>query len=515
MEKAKEFIKKPIFPVIVSGVFFLYFVYLFVKIWGIQVTTPLGGGNLSKFMKLNFIFILVSFMVISAFIYLKDLSIHIAYLIVSLSIGISFMFMIPPYASQDASTHINTAYMISNRILGFDTSDKVDYIRECDTQSESGLTDVIGRGSYLALANNMTKKPSSTKIIEIDKRTVLHEDICYLPSGLGIAIVRLFKGNYLIALLVGTFFSLLVNVLYTSYAIYKAPFGKTLMMLLAMFPMSFQQYASMCRDGIVNAAVFTVFALGCKFRFSKDKKIKKSEIVMLCVSAIILIVGKGSAYSPILLFPVLIQIKKEHFTKRNIAIAVGVLVLGIVAVEWYAINRLPDQGNYVSFYGENAYSLKSVITDPVMGIQLIGRTINKYGDRYLKETIGFVLGRYQMPIATKGLYLFELLWIVGLFNIEGRDRDITVTNRIMMALMGLLLFLAALAAMTFFWTPASRDVIEGVQGRYLIPGFLPFILAFTIRKPLVRKDLSKYYLSAIYISNIYVMFYGFMAGLFY
>lgn len=246
------------------------------------------------------------------------------YLVCGLTMGIIYLFLIPPYATPDEVAHINSAYHVSNVILhttGENEKDGVIAKRVCDTEKENGFSSEITRKSYNYLLDNLFKGAGDTSMTE-ESCVYTKPYLVYFVSGAGIAFARLLHLGWAAVLLMGGFFNVLFFVGMMYYAMKKLPFGKIALFAICMMPMTLQQTSSYSYDQMTIAMAFVITALALRFAYGKEP-VKRSEIVVYILASIMLVISKGGAYFLLVFLPFVLMFSKEKLTKRNLLCAGG------------------------------------------------------------------------------------------------------------------------------------------------------------------------------------------------
>ena len=441
------------------------------------------------------------------------------YVLCGLTMGIVYLFVIPPYATPDEVAHINSAYHVSNVILhttGENEGGGIIAKRECDTKE---FSDAINRQAYNSMIDSLFQKTGDTSIKE--KHCVYATPyLLYFVSGTGIAFARLLHLNWMAALLMGGFFnvSFFVGMMY--YAMKKLPFGKIALFAVCMMPMTLQQTSSFSYDQMAITMAFLVTALALRFAYGEEP-VKKSEIVVYILASAMLVVAKGGAYSAIVFLPFLLMFSKDKLTKRNLLCAGGftagmalILLRGKIASLFAgggtavttAVNAVTEQeGAYIAWADSYAYSLSELLHQPRLFLQILINTFQTNLDFYMETMIGSHLGWLAIDVATVYLYGFVAVLFVGVFCREGEPAGMRMKDRIGMWIIGASGIGASLMAMLLYWTPKETGSILGVQGRYFIP--VLFLMALTLRNRaiIIKKNLNKVLVLTLLILELIVV----------
>lgn len=427
------------------------------------------------------------------------------YLVCGLTLGIIYLFLIPPYATPDEVAHINSAYHVSNVILlttGENESDGVIAKRVCDKELE--FSNEITRKSYNYLLDNMFKGAEDTSMTE-ESCVVTRPYLVYCVSGIGIALARLLHFGGVATILMGGFFNVLFFVGTMYYAMKKLPFGKIALFAICMMPMTLQQTSSYSYDQMAIAMAFVVTALALRFAYGKEP-VKRSELVVYILASVMLVISKGGAYFLLVFLPFVLMFSKEKLTKKNLLCAggftAGVALLMLrgkiaalfsgVAPATTAVNAVTEQeGAYIWWADSYAYSLSELLHSPKTFIHIILDTIQVNLDYYMETMIGSHLGWLTIEVATVYLIGFIAVLFLGVLQQEGEPVGIRMRDRFGMWVIGASAIGASMMAMLLYWTPKESATILGVQGRYFIP--VLFVLALTLRNKAItiKRNLNR------------------------
>ncbi len=441
------------------------------------------------------------------------------YVVCGLTMGIIYLFVIPPYATPDEVAHINSAYHVSNVILhttGENEGGEIIAKRMCDTEEFSST---INRGTYNHLIDSLFQETGDTSMKE--KHCVYTTPyLVYFVSGTGIAFARLLHMNWAGVLLMGGFFnvSFFVGMMY--YAMKKLPFGKIALFAICMMPMTLQQTSSFSYDQMAITMAFLVTSLALRFAYGEEP-VKKSEIVVYILASAMLVISKGGAYSAIVFLPFLLMFSKEKLTKKNLLYAGGftagmALILlrgkiasffaGSAASVTSAVDAVTEhEGAYIAWADSYAYGLSELLHQPRLFLQLLINTFQTNMDFYMESMIGSHLGWLTIKVATVYLIGFIAVLLLGVLLQEGEPVGIRMKDRFGMWVIGASAIGASMMAMLLYWTPKETGSILGVQGRYFIP--VLFLMALTLRNKAVvfKKNLNKVLVLTLLILELIVV----------
>lgn len=433
---------------------------------------------------------------------MNDLKLPKLFLIISLIIGTTLIFLVPAFNSPDEDSHFQYAYQISRgnlfpkekgKISGFDVPIS---ISKSILKTKSITNDRDNKYTYTEmyydqyLTQNYSTKQFSNAVVQSTPKIV------YIVPVLGIELASLIKmsGNgELVSTFVmvqfARFFSLLIYSIIGYFAIkltpkFKKSFFAILLMPVAMFLRSMVTY-----DGILLVIVALTLAALLKL-IDGNSKFNKKYMILFIITGFILLNVK-MVYS--IVFLGAFAIPKEAFgskkekVKAIIEVIVGILILSI-------IQRIP----YMFIHSAGDANIKPqmdfIKSHPLGYLKILAKNI--IGQRRIQEywmlgTVGY-LDTY-MPV----LYIYLLkIYLFFIFTTDVLYEKILLPIWLKIGYFLLIIFdiCGMYTLMYLSWTPKVTGVfggseITGVQGRYYLP-FL-FLIPIIFNTKLLDKIKNK------------------------
>ena len=455
-----------------------------------NISISLEFGNLdflSKVFAVFAVWLVISFIVIYVFCVLKEKRIENVFIVVALFLGIAFCFLIGLGTVPDEPSHIDTAYSISNEILGIPTSNKPGYIykrvEDIDPNIENKQN--LNVYHYERLNSQLFSLSKDSTLVECSVRSNLNNagKIYYIPQALGISVGRIIGLGYLPTMMMGRLFSLFVYILLAYLAIRIMPFGKTSLAIIAVLPISLQQAASFSYDAIINSIAY-IYVACCLAFIYEYRAVKKKYIMCIIFSGILLGSVKGGVYIPMCFLPLLAIFERKDLSKR---IKTGIICIVAVCLFSFGkeniislLNRFSAVQGTVTGGASSSeiYTFGYILKNPLHLIGMFANTIYKQGDSYLRNILGGNLGWRNVNISWFIVFGFLLILLVSCMAEKG-EVNIKRSNKIYIATICLGCYFCIQLSMLLAWTPVSFRYITGVQGRYFIPVFV--LLLITIR----------------------------------
>lgn len=446
------------------------------------------------------------------------LSIDKAFMIILVFLGITFCIVFTPGNVPDEIFHYLASYRYSNAIL----------LQAPDVQ---GIT---MRAEDLALLETHLAHPldyqsfhsfSDTSFFASDTSLVffnssqgsdfgMNPPQLKLASAIGITLGRLLGFGAYPVFYLGRIFNFCFFAVLVYFALRALPFGKNIMRVVALLPMTLHLAMSYSYDSGIIGLAFLLIAFCIKAIYDKGA-INKKTCIAIGVLIFLLAPCKVVYFAIALL---IFFIPNKRFSSRRAALLfkIGILCLGLVAILALRAPSLLNLANHstddsIFDRGDQKgqlYSLSSIIENPFAFIAILIRTSFSSGDFYLSSLIGGNLGWLQSEIAAPSYLVFLFLILLVLSALPTPDDESTakLSLRFVFLVIAGIGYSLILLTMYLDWTFNTSPVIEGVQGRYFLP-FLPLILMAIRGKTFVAtRNLSWALIFASFILNsMYMM----------
>ena len=322
------------------------------------------------------------------------------FVFMSLIIGGIYILIFPPYMVPDDEAHFITAYAESSAILGKTVRDEEGYvILEQNAANSLVRKEFPDRSSYATYIRGIFGKDSAVSSDEVVIRRALNiKSLGYVPQVVGLVIGRLLNLNNAWLFVLGRAMALLLYCFVMFWAIRITPeFGKNILFLVGLLPMTVQQVASFNYDSVLFDALFFLFAYILYLSFDTNKKIITLKDYIVVAALIIVIIPIKFVYIPLLGLGLLVPKEKFGGQKKKIINAVGAGTLcGLV----FFITRLGSGGQLVKSVTTETetYTLMECIQQPVQTFVMFFKTIGHYGTIYIQSMIGNPLGWFEIAI---------------------------------------------------------------------------------------------------------------------
>ena len=214
---------------------------------------PYFGAIYKKnaFLKILFFFLCVIISVFSVIVFIcakVKVNYDKLFIISIFFLGIIFEMIFTPFSVPDESSHIDTIYRLSNKILLVEDTGISDaiYKQECDVFTDIDSKRMIGVEQYRWFYEDVfeTKGTSDYVVAFAADNTNNTSEIFYLPAALGMSLGRLINVNFFGIIFFRRTFNLISALLILYYAIKRLTYSKGIIFALSFLPITIQELAS-------------------------------------------------------------------------------------------------------------------------------------------------------------------------------------------------------------------------------------------------------------------------------
>ncbi len=463
--------------------------------------------------------------------------------------GLLYLFVLPPLTAPDEISHYVSAYRLSSKLTGQPQRDRYgrvllrakdawvedingDFVYEPDEDGNLQVTEDSRKGAeklgevldestyelFHSLGINGQYAPEKTaKIREQGAYVssvyppVTTTPLAYLPQAIGISLARLMGLNTVCLLYFGRFCNLAFFVTMLYLSLKRIPFGKEILLGVALLPMTLHLAASFSYDVMILGCMFLLTAVCLDLAYEKEH-VRVRDIVLLAVLAAVAGPCK-MVYAPMLGLCLLIPQRK--FGKLRNWFAAAWLVGFSYAAAMYLVNSqviasyaaATEADSYVSWAEESGFSLSFLLHNPILLVRMFYETLIWNTQELHITMIGGSLGNLDKVLNVPYPVVCILtLCLIGLaLKIPGEEIRTNGRHKFWIGLICAGCIALAMLSMLIACTPRSSQVIQGVQGRYFLP-FLPiFLLILKNRTVVLTKDKNRSILYLMCCLNGYAL----------
>ena len=393
--------------------------------------------------------------------------------------GMVYCGVLTVYSVPDEPSHIDTAYRISNEMLGIEDDGIQNALLKRNEDIEVNVSEKTGvsAGSYLELYGAFSEKDQDETLSQVYVRNNLSNvpSIFYFAPALGISFGRILGMGRIPVLLLGRLCSLLLAACMMYYGVKKLPFGKAIFYVVGLLPITLQEIMSFSYDSFLIGLSYLFAGYLFSWLYGGEKP-SILETGIFLGAAVLFALAKGGVYLPLAAGTLLLLPFKERMGRRESCrafAALAVLVILSYLVQYPNILvRLGAVRASAAGLGTGSlvsYSMTELIRHPLRLIRLMENTWYDKGDIYLKGLLGGSLGWLDIRIAWYVVAAFLVLLVLAVIP-GASERCIGKTgDRVWIWLLCAVSIGLIFLSMLVSATPVDEDIILGVQGRYFLP----------------------------------------------
>lgn len=410
------------------------------------------------------------------------------FFLVYLLLGLPYLILTGPFRVPDERNHFLRNYQISEfRLSAFRVSGG--YPGDNLPASLARLSDALAdhannhiSPAQLSQARSLSLAPGQREFMEFSQ-TAMYSPLTYVPSAVSIALGRMFGAGPLALVYFARAANLIVGALLISLALSHAGFARPAALLLALFPMTLSQVASVSADSMTYALSFLWIATVMEIVVGKEVRVTRRKVVLLVGLALAL----SQLRPPFPMLGLLVFFMPVKRFGPRVVLLVWAAVLAAVllpAAAWNAsaanlyVNPVPGQD-----------------IDPARQLAWIMNHGGGFWHRAKQDLIGKAFEYWQQLIGRLGWLNINLpTWIPAgfaaalvacLFTGPRESRSPLWWQRIALAVVSLAGVLAVELFQYLSFNPVRSPFILGVQGRYFVP--FAFVAAFAFSNSLLNR----------------------------
>ena len=411
---------------------------------------------------------------------------EIIFVILAFIFGSIFLFQTPPFEVPDEPNHLLRTCEIADFIFYSKTPVQ-------DTDYDKYFLN-IDKSSYIKKNSDNNKYNCMQREKAQFHAASRNSAIMYIIPALGIKIGSLFTQDGNILFYIGRFLNLLLYISLSALAIKITPVFKYPFMYVALLPMALFEGMSYSADSFNNAFAFFFFSFIFNLIFSKNE-ITKKDFIILSILSCICAMCKGLVFYLFLLL-LLPTFSKEFRFKKYLYIVILILVSFFICQYWIAINSNNLNSKY-PVINDFLYIFKY----PMVVFQKICITSLLNIVNYFKQTIG-VLGWLHIFLRPD-VYVFGFMSFISMIIFI--KEKISFKFRITALLIILASYFIIQYTLLIYWSNPNAQIINGFQGRYLIPMLPLLFIVFANSKFTFSEKIIKTYKILLIISIVYML----------
>lgn len=417
----------------------------------------------------------------------KDIKEEKLFLSIIPFMAIIMMIFMPFGRAHDELRHFTRSYEISKGNILSDVIDgKVESVLPI---AITNLYDEVGwrNVKYNDLKERLDKQITEETVNTDMKYTAVYSPVQYLPQAIGICIADIFTNNVFIIAYSARLFNMIFSLLLIYFAIRIIPFGKKIIIILCMIPITLESISSISPDAMTIAVSLLFIAYVLRICKLPNYKINFKDKIILSAMSILIAFCK-IVYLP--LIGIILLIPKDRY--KNIREQITcIMVIWIIAIIC-SLGWLIIANNFLSISsdGNSGNKIMNILKDPIEYIGNLLYTMNYYGIKYLSTGFGTELA-WNENAKTYFIVSFAyfLLFIQEACTSKELKQRFNNFQTIIMTLVIVAVITLIFTSLYIQYTKNNSVIIEGVQGRYFIPIML--IIAMILSKVKIENNYSE------------------------
>ncbi len=420
------------------------------------------------------------------------------FLIFCLLWGLVFLCVNPPFQAPDEAAHFFKMWGYTQGTLRHTIKDGWSGI-----ELPKSIDNIYNFYSQYVYSNKKiplieTVKYSKLPLKKDDKVFVKfiptsYTPLSYFPSFVVLWIMKLLNFKPLFMMYILRFCSLLVYLALAYSAIRITPCKKWLFWFFGLLPVNVYQASAISTDGITLGFVMLFAAYTLKLAFREDiVKLDKKQIIIWDVLITCIGILKF-AYFPLILLYFLIPKTKFGSTKLYFTNFAALLVLNILMLACFISGIMTAKGLNSYNYGKNLLGgfdiIKKILSAPLDYIILVVRS-TLFLRYFLFYNIISSVGGNLIMIPNFAANLTWFLIFLASFYKNGAEKIINLTLKNKALIFGILIFCHFLIMTSVYLIyQRTEPYIVGIQGRYLTPLLLYFMLLFNFKNVCIKNKI--------------------------
>lgn len=405
---------------------------------------------------------------------------HFLFLFIGLFFGLKFVFVNPPWQTNDEDRHFYNAYALSQGYISPQIEKgKIGY------PMPTNLIETVRSFQGIQFHNNTLiskEKLNSLKSLPLKAENISFCDtpsatilpFPYIPAAIMIKVGAVIISNPVWLGWWGRIGSLLAYLAIIFIALKNIPHFKPILMVIALSPMALYEGSSVTYDALSIALIFLLFSLGIKYYYQETPITLKQVLVFFLVA----LAHRCSKDGYFILYFTIFAINIHKFESKKIYFLAGLLLLVASFLPSYLWNsyiaglHLPGGKFQLDFAFSSALNIKYHLQNPLHAVSLVFQNIFSQGKQWMSGSIGRF--GYSYTLLPEWIILLQLLAYISVVLLEKPGKILSLKFRTVFLGFTILNFFALIAAGLFVLSPVGANFIFGFQGRYFTP-LLPFL----------------------------------------
>jgi len=418
--------------------------------------------------------------------YLFEINPEKFFVIIGLSFGLFYVFLTPIFQGPDEPVHFFSIARYSNGYMNINKENGTVGVR-----AQPGIFEIYKFNPDLRNQAKYDYKKQVSTLIKLKLGTYRG---MYSTVNRGAPYNPLAYSQYIVAYTISSVFQLgpfylfifirliglLTWLVLVYFAIKTIPKGKWLLASIALLPMSLFIASMISADNLTNGLLFVFIALIFKVIYTPKYLTKKYLLGLIALAVVVGLTKQTYFLASLLLF----ALPRPNFIQKKyfyITLLITVLATTFLAVGWQVLignwSISPIVG--VSTSGQ----VHHIISRPLSFVKTIFNTIVTSNSNGLYISFFGVLGWLDVTLPFWVIFgwLVVLIKSIGIKTLKAKYY-FKIWQKLIFVTVSLLLFGALILGLYLTWTPVGDGIINGLQGRYIIPIFAILIPVIASRR---------------------------------
>jgi uncharacterized membrane protein len=394
--------------------------------------------------------------------------VEIALIVFLLLFGIPMIVLIPPGAGHDEEDHLVRVWEMSAFVFipGQMSPQEMKYptLFRDFAYRQQGNTGILGAEFWQKYARASLNEYGFVRR-ELDTKSVYPPPLLF-PQAITLHLLGRRANLPALPVFYTCRFAGLLSYLFLAWlAIRLIPFGKWILLVLALSPMALFQATTISADPISNGIGF-LFIAGC-LKVARVQEISWRECGNLLILIVLLFFAKLNLI-PLILLPFFL-ISPARFLSKGIYffLLVMTVVLFLVEIGGWNVIASAHSASLLANEANPGAQLRYIVSHPFAFPQIIIKDLFSNGWTYLQGWInGYGYYYWTPPWIVSFFFLLSLVTVLlndsTLEPVNGKVRNAFLLTFVAG-------YLATVVPLYATFTPVGSDQIFGVQGRYFIP----------------------------------------------
>lgn len=319
----------------------------------------------------------------------------------------------------------------------------------------------------------------------------------YLPQALMIKAGQFLHLDFTSIYKLGRLGNLLLYCAVMFLAIRRIPFGKRIMLVLALMPTAMFSAVTYTYDATVTAFTFLGIAYLLPELADRDRHVSYKNCAVFTAAFVIASLPKP-VYIPMIALALFIPSARFKTVKERRMFRGFIVLAFLLVLSTFALPPLLNPHQAGDARGGDTsvgQQLRYVFGHPLLYAKLLLKSL---WEKFFSFTFGYRgLGQMGHLAGDTSMVTTALLAAgVTITDVRGREKaDLTVIQKAAAAILAFVTICLVWSALYLSFTPVGADIIRGVQGRYYLPVTMMFLLAF--RTGYIRNTLPEHIDTAI------------------